>query len=760
MIRALRATRAALVLAALAACSCLLAGSLLVVLVRASPAVAAGEPVGGAEIVLDGLTPLAPGPGATLAVRGRLHNGGNATLTDVSVRLRYSRIAVRSRGELAQLAAGERTREGRAATDSKVAVADLVPGSTAGFALSAALDDLRLGAFGVYPVGVEALSGTTRAGLLWTFLPWTPNPTAIRPTRLVWLWPLADRPRRTVDGAFVDDGLAEEVAPGGRLAGLLSAGAAHPGITWVIDPMLLEDLAQMSSGYDVPGLLGSGASAASGSSGQTGSGGQTGSASSSGASGGTTTPGSGRADAAAFLSGLRAAVGPGSAIPLPYADPDLVAAQADQRLLPAGIGRAREVLERLLPGAQIGLVPSSLGGTAAPSEGLVAAPPGGFADLATIKALAATGAIAVVLAETALPASGVVYTATGRASLTVAGRKLSVVLTDPGLAQALGPATADESLPPPSPLTIRQRFLAETAMITAERPGSSRLVALAPPRDWEPGGTVASDLLTATTTVPWLRPATFTDALATPPPVLDRDALTYPSAAASSQLPADYVSRVLGLRARVDRFSDVLTAPQRVRSDYEQQTLRLLSASLRTDAERRSVLLGRTTAGLTERERAVRVLPQAVTVGADRANLPVTVVNDLDQAVTVRVAFSSDSPRLRVAPVQPVTIGAGRKLPVLVPVEALANGVVSVSARVVSPRGFGVGPPAAIRVRVARYGGAAVGITVGAAVLLFLAAARNIVLRVRRRSGPRAEPPVLEPAPAQGPATLAATPPT
>ena len=51
---------------------------------------------------------------------------------------------------------------------------------------------------------------------------------------------------------FVDDELVTDLAPTGRLGGLLAAGADQ-GITWVIDPDLLETVADMADqdGYRV-----------------------------------------------------------------------------------------------------------------------------------------------------------------------------------------------------------------------------------------------------------------------------------------------------------------------------------------------------------------------------------------------------------------------------------------------------------------------------------------------------------------------------
>ena len=67
------------------------------------------------------------------------------------------------------------------------------------------------------------------------------------------LWPLVDRRHLGLNGVFLDDDLATEVEPGGRLKTLvdtLTASAVDPAaVTVVIDPMLLDELDRMAGGY-------------------------------------------------------------------------------------------------------------------------------------------------------------------------------------------------------------------------------------------------------------------------------------------------------------------------------------------------------------------------------------------------------------------------------------------------------------------------------------------------------------------------------
>ncbi|MDO5498420.1 MAG: DUF6049 family protein [Propionibacteriaceae bacterium] len=61
---------------------------------------------------------------------------------------------------------------------------------------------------------------------------------------------LSSRPSMIEPGLFLDDHLAAELAPEGRLTALLAA-AERPEVSWLIDPALLDEITAMSEGYRV-----------------------------------------------------------------------------------------------------------------------------------------------------------------------------------------------------------------------------------------------------------------------------------------------------------------------------------------------------------------------------------------------------------------------------------------------------------------------------------------------------------------------------
>ncbi len=188
------------------------------------------EPV---QVEVTTLLPRAPGrPEEPFQVAGRLRNCGEEPVTTLELRLSVGgRLA--SRGELQR--ADEEPVLGARRLTEQLDVPELAPGATTRFDLRLLVGDLRLGRLGVYPLSVQVRAqyggdrGRTPVGLASTFVPWFPDgPPA--PTRVAWLWPLVDQPRRAPAEVMLDDELpallARATATGapGRLQELLLAG--------------------------------------------------------------------------------------------------------------------------------------------------------------------------------------------------------------------------------------------------------------------------------------------------------------------------------------------------------------------------------------------------------------------------------------------------------------------------------------------------------------------------------------------------------
>ena len=135
-----------------------------------------------------------------------------------------------------------------------------------------------------------------------------------------------------------------------------------------------------------------------------------------------------------------------------------------------------------------------------PFERDVAWPPGGTANLSLLTNLAATEHVGtVVLNSSQMPpvnADAVFRPDDAVASLRVAGLPMNVLLSDNTLTGVLRAGnTSSGTLAKSTEFAVRQRFLAETAMIAAEAPDSRRTIVVAPPGGWSPSEALASDLL-------------------------------------------------------------------------------------------------------------------------------------------------------------------------------------------------------------------------------------------------------------------------
>lgn len=652
------------------------------------------------RVVLDRFVPRVPAPGKQLRITGRLVNTADRPVTAPLVQLRVSLPPLISRGELAGFAAGLVLREGVAvfgASDQPVDVLD--PGASVPFRIQAPLDDLGLVSFGVYAVTVEAVGDAgagfaERVGVTRTFLPWVPEQRDFSPTRLAWVWPLVGTPTRGAEGVFLDDRTAGQLRPGGRLDTLLDAGA-DTSVTWVVDPELLEAAQAMADGYTVRG----------GAAGDTGG----------------RRDGAGAQAADGWLSAVRRVLADADVVALPYADPDAVALER------AGLDRDLTLATTLGPQVAAAILER-------PVTDDVAWPVDGWVDEPTLDTLRVSGAQAVLLGDRAVPQTAeLTYTPSGTAELSTIGGPVTAVLAD----TRLGRIVAAEVSGPGRGVRARQRFLAETAMITAERPSDPRTVLVAPPRRWDPDPDYARWLLAASSGVPWLEPVGLGTLRVTPAPDVARAAPRYPRSARAMELPQGHLAVVRRLRADLRGLASMLADPAEITERYDRAILRSESSAGRDAARRRTALVAAVGSSLADQRRGVRILNRGrLTLSGATGRLPVTIANDLEQAVTVRITIEA-RPRVRLRVDEPdeVTIAPERKETVEVPARATANGLVTITAQLETPDGQPLGAPVELQVLATDYGRVGYVVVGGALLVLLLTVGVRLFRRARAAAG-------------------------
>jgi hypothetical protein len=285
-----------------------------------------------------------------------------------------------------------------------------------------------------------------------------------------------------------------------------------------------------------------------------------------------------------------------------------------------------------------------------------------------------------------------------------------------------------------TPRLVEQRFLAETALITAEQPGNSRDIVIAPPRHWDPDPALAADLLADTGRVPWLEPITLSQTRVDDRP---RTGLSYPDDAAAAELPASYLTGsngVAALRRSLALFRSILqppVGPTAIGLDYA--TLRTESAAWRGDLAAGMALRDTVAVDLARKRSAVNISSgrRLITLASRRGTIPITVSNDLDQSVVVALKLTApNKARLSAADTAPQTVAAGHKVTLEVTAVVNQAGLFPVTVQLVTADKKPYGPEVTYRLRSTAYGQLAVGITAGALGVLFLA----VVVRLFRRA--------------------------
>ncbi|HWH30377.1 MAG TPA: DUF6049 family protein [Mycobacteriales bacterium] len=756
----------------------LLAGLPFVVGAAPTPAAASSEPdrprgldrsepldTGPVRVEVATLLPRAPTDAdQVLQITGEVVNEGAEELEDVSVRLAVGSV-VRSRSALALADTTRAPGRPRTATTTPV-VERLGAGRSAPFDLRVRVGELRLRSLGVHPVQLQVRGrtpdggGTTTVGSASTFVPWFPGgPPA--PSRLAFLWPLVDVPARAPDGALLTDELAGSLADDGRLGALLTAaregarggcdpeparlagtaavapapgsapGSARPcrrdpvPLTFGVDPALLEAVSVLASPHTV-------------------------------VTAGGTRRDQGPSEAArAWLDELRAALdeqpadgrGPtapaGDLLALPYADPDVAAL-------------ARAPSELVDDVEQLRLLGRRTAADVAETDPLedVAWPPPGPVTSAALDASLGGGATAVVLDEAALPPAAGQAGRTPGARTTLssasAGRVTGLVV-DEGMSRLLAASPEDPGWQ--GDRLAEQRWIAETAIVAAERPGESRTFVVAPPRRGTVSAEVGAEALRDAGRLPWLCPVRLADVAAgtercprerredAEPVDEDRGDLDGADAADEPELlPSPFLADVAEVRDLSRQLTDDVLVPgsdaaAAVKARFLQARGRAESSAWRDRPETRRRMLDLLRDDVMEYRGSVQIRTSGrQLLTSDNGVIEITVTNALDQPVTVGVQLNDPvEARLTSTDTDVRTIGPQEVVVVRLSAQVRTSGQFVVRATLLDRTGRPFGEPAELIVRSTQFARLALGITGVATGVLLVAAGVRIVRRAVRR---------------------------
>lgn len=682
----------------------------------------AGQPV---IVSVTAISPRYAVPGQTLSITLHVRNVSGGTLRGLSARVLTSKVPFSSRGELEGFAHGT---PGPAIAPLRLAparIGKLAAGVTGTISLRVPVTGLGLSCFGVYPLAVQ-VSG--RAGPLasdQTALPFWPGRLHTcpaqrpRPDPIAWIWPLIDRPHQGPCPGLLDNRLAASVAPGGRLYDLLAVGrkyATSARLTWVIDPALLDNVHTMGSPYAVgagPGCQGGKTMAAS-------------------------------PAARTWLATAVQATAGHLVIATPYADVDVAALTQHLRNLDAsrafaeGQSVAGLYLKREFAAGRRLPVGRRLAAVAWPADGI--------ANYPLLENLASFQVGTVILNSAVMPpVTAVSYTPGGVTSTPDGvGTQMRVLLADDALTRFLGSHDA-ASASPAANFRVRQLFLAETAMIVAERPGVRRPIVVAPPRRWKPSDRVASGLLADTVAAPWLQPSTTGRLLTLPADHL-------PRSQPRSVSPAELSRRLLRKMAKLDRKVALLESVQ----VPGQPNLLLYRAAFGVEssawrgskaAEHRArTLLNRTSRYIAGQWRQLSVGGFSnVTLGGTISTVRMHISNRLDYPVQVKLVVTASNRSLRASVVGTtkgiITIPTHVTLTVKLAVKASTGGAAKITISLHSPNGRPLPiKPLVMHIRATQFGTVALVICAAAlAVFVIASAARAIRMGRPAPPGPAGE---------------------
>lgn len=592
--------------------SLLLVGLALPVALLAGPpqpavAAASGSAQGPVSVVITGMTPRQAAPRTTITVSGTLTNTSGQQISHLAVQLLHSSSPVTSSAELDPATAEA---DGLAAAQVSGAlwqtVGQLQGGATVHWSIKVKASALGLTVFGAYPLAAQAISTLVQVPLAttYTYLPYVPagkgpyGSSVPRRTTVAWVWPLIDQPMLTPPWFAACRGsqaqqLAASLTSTGRLGGLLTAGADGSDVTWAIDPALLANVRSLTR--------------------------------CSGARAGWAVT------ARAWLARLGRLTATEPVFATPYADPLAAALIAASHA--ADVRRAFQ-LGRLLGGRILhrDLNPPAAGTSAsAQSEAAaIAWPAGGIDGYPTLENLAAAdGVRTVVLGSSALPGapSSVLTTANGL------GGYLHLVLASSALTSILAGGDSAGG----SAFASAQEVLAETALLAEQHPGQP--IVAAPPQRWSPPQGLASQVLTATSSAPWLTPASVISvSTARHQPAVSQVTTGGQWGRVNRRL----LRQLTGLDQQIGQLQSIKVRPD---ASLYQAVATIESSAWRGRSRATAMaLLATVSRDVSRQQQAVQVVVEnRVTLGGLKGTVPVSIENRLGYPVQVRLRLQVDA---------------------------------------------------------------------------------------------------------------------
>ncbi|MFD8608671.1 DUF6049 family protein [Streptomyces sp. NPDC059631] len=669
-------------------------------------------------VSLDSLSPSIPSAGDTVTVSGTVTNKGKQPVTDAHVGLRVGPL-LDTRSEIDTVAQRTDFEPGTDGPEIDGTYTQkftaLQPGVAQHFSISVPAAKLDLGADGVYEFSVS-LSGQTPVqrwdqvlGIQHTFLPWQPSAASVK-TKTTALWPLVSTVHMTAETGpgtvqtpvFLNDDLAKDLAPGGRLERMLTLGKDLD-VTWVIDPDLLASVDAMTRNYRIrtdPGA--------------------------------DPVAGTHQAVAKQWLAELQQAVAGKEVVALPFADPDLAALAHRGTSVSGTLSLLKDATDVAASTVETVLHVKPATDFAWPVNGAV--------DPSIIRVATSAGADKVIARSDSLEEpDSMTYTPSAARPI---GQGTTAVVADARLSTSF---EGDLSQAGASTLAV-QRFLAQSLELNGQT-SKQRSVVVAPQR--MPSTSQAQAMYQALLALQqgtWSQSQDLAGAAkADPDPKATTkvpSASRYPSSLRKRELRGPAFTEIADTQGKVDNFAVVLTDESRVVTPFGRAMNREMSTSWRGRDSAAAGFRDGVKAYLDDLSEEVKLIDKSETKLSGRsATIPVTVQNNLVQGVDHLVLrlTSSNPTRLKIGgkayAEQPITVSGGHSQSVKFTTSANANGPVTVIAQLYTQDSQEYGAPVSFDVKVTEVTATVMLVIGGGVLLLVLAGFRMYTQRKRAAAG-------------------------
>lgn len=628
------------------------------------------------------LDPTSLAPDGAVNAQVEVTNTSSQPLDDTTLELRTRTSRVTERDLIAQWQS-DATPDATGPVIAESSAADrLAPGESVTLSVRATAEELGYidepYYWGTRRISLTVVSGEEPVAAIRTFVVWRPDAAEDTITQSV-LLPVASR---DAAGAVTDPQEYAESIRTGRLAQLREL-ALREDVDWWLDPALM----------DPPSLPQDSGEEEASDSGEPAAGDEA-----------TPQPVVGYAsDPAAdeMATALDEGVGERTVLAMPYARTDLEALNAAGATeLPRDVAAQSEVTW-----GQAEIQPQAMA-LSVPSE---------QADANSLQGLRDAGASAAIVPSSSLsadPASSITPSSIAVHQDADGGEPLPVLAPDPELSAEFSLLTGDSDTE-----QTRQRLLAETATIASEFTTAPRHLLISPEPGADLDAEAAGSTLDALAQAPWIetgRTGALLDVAAQESWVTDAQSESGQLYALGEVGDADVQPSgpgETGRFAHLEESEDPQWADPRVLSELEDSWGRLgtlesvMNDGAALDAPRLMVLSGASMRGredpdlppsraeqasarAAELTGAIEVAPSSgFNLISDAAPVPITITNGLDTRITVQIRVSSDRPLVRVEEQPVVNVPARGQVETTVPVEAIANGTVTLTTTLTTEDG-------------------------------------------------------------------------